>query len=666
MRPLLTLAAVFASALCALSVTIEPLGQKWVARYDSPLHLDDFSSVVATDAAGDLYVAGYTMDAQRRADACVIKYAGLTGERLWEWHANLPAFVADVTQGVMPMNSRLAIGPDGNPVLMANPGWNVLKLRASDGLVLWKASQPTLSGGSATYALALDANGNVFAGGVANGRGMTVKHSGTSGAIVWQRQFGQAVGYSAVAVRAVKADSNGDIVVTGQDYFGGSGAYYQAYTGKYAGSDGAVRWEQRLGNSAQSFQGRELVLDASGNAIVAMLNGPLCKYAGTDGTQLWQRQATATPFEMLVDATGDIYVASSFNTIYGTAAGATLAKFAGSDGSPRWTNSYGSEFYCSLLLRGTEVLVAGQRYSTSDDLLLTAFDPATGARRWDVLYGAPNLSDRMSSTYRSRGRIALQPDGGVVITGCSQGTGTGYDFATLRYAPGPGLKFAGISWVLPTSARLFTRAVDNAASATLAWQYGPTTAYGSTTAPVQIYPTLNYYPLNSVPAYPSPYYTTISGLPENTTFHARAVAISSAGTTYGEDLVFTTGWDANGDHLPDEWELARWGNTNARAATGDDDRDGLNNLLEYAFGRNPRAPDSAGAIPITRVGNYLTATITKQPFANYVVEASSDLRTWNTTDTTVLLNDATTLTVRDNFAITDAPMRFLRIRVTSQ
>jgi hypothetical protein len=175
-----------------------------------------------------------------------------------------------------------------------------------------------------------------------------------------------------------------------------------------------------------------------------------------------------------------------------------------------------------------------------------------------VSYGAPNLSDRMSSTYRSRGRIALQPDGGVVITGCSQGTGTGYDFATLRYAPGPGLKSAGVSWVLPTSARLFAKAVDNAASATLAWQYGPTTAYGSTTPPVQIYPTYNSYPLNSGPDYRPPYYATISGLPENTTFHARAVATSNAGTTYGEDLVFTTGWDANGDHLPDEWELTRW------------------------------------------------------------------------------------------------------------
>jgi hypothetical protein len=110
--------------------------------------LDDFSSVVTTDAAGDLYVAGYTTDAQRQADACVIKCTGLTGERLWEWHANLP-WVLAMYAGSDAILFRLAIGPDGNLVLMADgvacPGSNVLKLRASDGVVLWQASQRSVA-----------------------------------------------------------------------------------------------------------------------------------------------------------------------------------------------------------------------------------------------------------------------------------------------------------------------------------------------------------------------------------------------------------------------------------------------------------------------------------------------------------------------------------------
>ncbi len=666
MKPLLLLVIVFSFALRVSSAPIQPLAQKWTARYDGPLHQDDFSSVVAVDAAGDLYVAGYTTDAQRNADACVIKYAGATGERLWEWHANLPSYIGDVSQGVMPMILRLTIGPDGNPVAITQTGlsysgggWQVLKFRASDGTVIWGGQQPAAA---TVYALALDANGDVFVGGAANGRGMTVKYAATSGAMLWQRPFGQTAGYSTVAIRALQVDASGDVVATGYDHVGGR---YQAYTGKYAGSDGAVRWEQRISNSAADIRGRELALDASGSAIVAMDNGLLCKYAGTNGAQSWQRQGTATPYEMLVDAAGDIYVASS---VYTTdfAHGATLAKYAGSDGFQRWTNSYSAEFFCSLLLRNGEILVAGQRSGNSDDVLLSAFDPTTGARRWDVTYGTPNLQDRMSSTYRSRGRIALQPDGGVVITGCSQGTGTGYDFATLQYSPGPGLKSPGIASIFQTGVLLFTKAVDNGASATLAWQYGPTTTYGSTTLPLPIIPTSTQYPYNSRLDLTSPSYTTIGGLAENTTFHARAIATSGAGITYGEDLVFTTRWDANGDHLPDDWEFAKWGNTSVRSATGDEDRDGLGNLLEYALAQNPRVSDSAGAIPIAAVGDHLTATITKQPFVTFTVEASSDLQTWSTADTTILLDDATTLIVRDNFAISDSVPRFLRVRVTAQ
>ena len=146
--------------------------------------------------------------------------------------------------------------------------------------------------------------------------------------------------------------------------------------------------------------------------------------------------------------------------------------------------------------------------------------------------------------------------------------------------------------------------------------------------------------------------------------HVRAVATSAAGTAFGDDLVFTTGWDANGDHLPDEWELATWGNTGRRSATADDDRDGLSNLLEYALARNPRLPDPAGALPIQRVGEYLTATIAKRPHVAYLAEASGDLVGWSRAETTVISEDATTLIVRDNVSATKAANRFLRLRVT--
>jgi len=650
---------------------IQPLAQKWVARYNGPENRDDFSSVVTVDASGDLYVAGYTTNPSRYADACLIKFKADTGQRLWEWHAGAPRPAGDFSPDVMPLISRIAIGPDGNPVVMAQTSMDyvgiasrVLKFRASDGSIVWERTSTT-GDSDATYALALDGNGDVLAGGSSNGRGSTIKYSGSTGATIWQRQFGPASQYSPGVVRAMRLDTHGDVIVTGYERM--SDFRYQAYSGKYAGTDGTVRWETRLVDPTSSLQGRELALDASGNAIVAMSNGLVCKYESASGAQLWQRQLASTPFDLVVDSAGDIYVAISTYTT-GTAAGATLAKLAGSTGDVRWSRPGYGEFFSSLLLRGGEILVAGQRSSSSDDLLLAAFDPSNGTRRWDATYGASNLQDRMSNTWRPNGRIALQADGGVVITGCSQGASSGYDFAVLRYGPGPGLKNGRADQVLRTGARLGANVVDNGASATVAWQYGPTTAYGQTTALVSVRPSPTTYPSNStyISSSSSLHYTTVTGLSENTTFHARAVATSAAGITYGDDFVFTTKWDANGNHLPDDWELANWGNTVWRAATGDDDMDGWNNLLEYALGRNPRAADSGSSAPITLESDYLTATISKQPFVTYLVESSNDLLSWGTADTTILADDETSLVVRSNLPLSADGAHFLRIRVTAQ
>lgn len=618
----------------------QPLAQKWVARYNGPQNRDDFSSVVAVDATGDLYVAGYNGTAPSYTDACLIRYEGRTGNRTWQWHANTPEYAGEYPSSVLPLVSRIAIGPDGSPVVMVQT--RVRKFRASDGSVLWeRISGNNYSTG--TFALDVDSSGDVFVGGVTNSRGSVTKYARDSGATIWERRFG-----SSGAVRAIQIDANGDVIVTGYDSTG-------AYSAKYSGIDGAVRWERRVTEPFHDLQGRELALDASGNAIVAMNYGLVCKFDSASGAQLWQRRLTQTLYDLVVDSAGDVYVATG-TTYFGDGSDGTLTKLAGSTGEVRWSKPDG-EFFCSLLLREGEILVAGQR---SNDLLLAAFDPLTGARRWDATYGAPNLKDRMSSTYRPNGRVVLQPDGGVVITGCSQGVSSGYDFAVLRYGPGPGLKNGWADQVLRTGARLRTNVVDNRASATVAWQYGLTTDYGQTTAPVSV------RSWTSIDTPSSLHSTIVTGLSENTTFHARAVATSAAGITYGEDFVFTTGWDANGNHLPDDWEFANWGNTGWRSATGDDDMDGETNLLEYAFGRNPRAADSGSAAPITLESDYLIATIKKQPFVTYLVESSNDLLSWGTADTTILADDEASLVVRSNFPLSAGGPHFLRLRVTAQ
>lgn len=100
---------------------------------------------------------------------------------------------------------------------------------------------------------------------------------------------------------------------------------------------------------------------------------------------------------------------------------------------------------------------------------------------------------------------------------------------------------------------------------------------------------------------------------------------------------------------------------------GDPESDGLVNLLEYSLGLNPLASDPGDVPPAVNEGGYLTMTLTKRPGITYFIEtaATPANASFSTTDTTILINDATTLKVRDNFQIGIEPKRFMRVRVTA-
>src|SRR5947209_4966198 len=47
--------------------------------------------------------------------------------------------------------------------------------------------------------------------------------------------------------------------------------------------------------------------------------------------------------------------------------------------------------------------------------------------------------------------------------------------------------------------------------------------------------------------------------------------------------------DADGDGLPDSWEVANFGDTTSQSSEGDPDKDGVSNLDEFLDGTNPNS-----------------------------------------------------------------------------
>ena len=127
------------------------------------------------------------------------------------------------------------------------------------------------------------------------------------------------------------------------------------------------------------------------------------------------------------------------------------------------------------------------------------------------------------------------------------------------------------------------------------------------------------------------------------------------------------------DGLPDEWETTYFGNLN-QPHDGDFDKDGLPNLLEFAFGSSPTNP-SDKFLPEVRLSGdgHVTLTWSSPEAASdllFGVETSADLMSWTSGQTTLVesstTNGITTTTVRDKQSEASTGPRFLRLVITSQ
>ena len=113
------------------------------------------------------------------------------------------------------------------------------------------------------------------------------------------------------------------------------------------------------------------------------------------------------------------------------------------------------------------------------------------------------------------------------------------------------------------------------------------------------------------------------------------------------------------------WRYANFGtiaNSGNAADTADPDGDGLNNLLEYAFGGNPNTADNVvPTLSINAGGNVQITFARLRSELSYLVQSSNDLVTWAT-----LANNPGTYGQTVTFTgIVAEGKSFLRLRVTS-
>src|SRR3989304_6080767 len=233
---------------------------------------------------------------------------------------------------------------------------------------------------------------------------------------------------------ALAVDGNGNVYVTGWSY--GSFSDVDYATIKYD-TNGNQLWVARY-NYYYQDEAYALAVDAAGNVYVTGRSIDCCSGSGSgsatvkydsNGNQLWVAHGPSSSGDataLAVDATGNVYVTGGIGTGYGT------IKYDAS-GNQLWVATYNGpgnsdtpvalsvDSYGNTYVTGYSYYGSGYNY----DYATVKYDP-NGSQLWVARYNGPVNLDMATA-------LAVDGSGNVYVTGRSEGSSPGYDYAPVKY-----------------------------------------------------------------------------------------------------------------------------------------------------------------------------------------------------------------------------------------
>ncbi len=297
--------------------------------------------------------------------------------------------------------------------------------------------------------IAVDSSGNVYVSGYSdNGsssRGYATIKYDPNGNLLWLR-FYNGLGHD--YAQALTVDDLGNVYVTG--YSPGSGTEEDYATIKYD-TNGVELWASRYDGPPGNKDERAyaVAVDGSGNVYVtgqsygndaSREDYATIKY-DPNGNELWVKRYNGpgdspdSAEDLDIDGCGNIYVTGSS---YGSGTGRDYATVKYSpDGNELWVARYngpgnGSDYARALTIDSTgNIYVTGGSTGsgTGSDYATIKYD-SNGVELWVSRYDGPPGNENDSS-----GDVAVDSSGNVYVTGSSYGIGTQEDYATIKYDP---------------------------------------------------------------------------------------------------------------------------------------------------------------------------------------------------------------------------------------
>jgi hypothetical protein len=298
------------------------------------------------------------------------------------------------------------------------------------------------------YAIAVDGSGNVYVTGQSQGSGTgydyaTIKYD-PNGNELWVKRYNGPAN-SGDGASAIAVDGSRNVYVTGNSY--GSGTSEDYATIKYD-PNGNELWVKRYNGPGNSSDlAVAIAVDGSGNVYVTGYSygsGTSIDYATVKydslGNELWVKRYNGPgnsydyAYAIAVDGSGDVYVTGGS---YGSGTSYDYATVRYDlNGNELWVKRYSgpgnnNDYGRAIAVDGPgNVYVTGYSYGseTGYDYATIKYDP-NGNELWVKRYNEPG------NGYDYAYAIVVDGSGNVYVTGRSVGSGTSYDYATIKYNP---------------------------------------------------------------------------------------------------------------------------------------------------------------------------------------------------------------------------------------
>jgi len=279
----------------------------------------------------------------------VLAAAGAAGGEAY-WIATLGASSADFAQAI-DVDNLGNVYICGTHDTGGSAGEDISLAKYNDsGLLQWQRQLGGTSNDEG-HGLAVDGSGNCCITGrdsssTGNPSDRIVAKYNTSGAIQWQRGFGQGADEKGLAV---VVDSSGNVYVTGNTKDPSDGNN-KAFIAKY-NSSGTIQWQRQLSGSGSEI-GNGIALDSSNNAYVVLSTNSqgsgssdavIAKY-NSSGTIQWQRilggSGSDLPYGVSIDSSGNAYIIG-YTRSEGPGSAAWLIAKYNTSGDIQWQRTFG-------------------------------------------------------------------------------------------------------------------------------------------------------------------------------------------------------------------------------------------------------------------------------------------------------------------------------------